>query len=104
MMKRLLLTVSTLLVLISAQAQELKEPGSAIQIGGAFPQVAVVAGHENRSEAGIGDPESIRPGEVAYVPLAERRANLRPRMEHGMDADSGRTDRTVPDGSARHLL
>lgn len=46
-----------------------EKPEAPIQVGGALPQIAVVAGHDNRSEAGIGAllPWADRLWFVAYV-------------------------------------
>lgn len=52
---------------VHAQAQQSEAPP--IMVGGASPQIAVIAGHENRSEAGIGAllPWADRLWFVAYV-------------------------------------
>ena len=59
------------LLTVSAQAQQSEAPP--IFINGASPQIAVVAGHENRSEAGIG----------ALLPWAE----LATRRRHSFTTD-----------------
>lgn len=72
-MKKLLTIATVALLCLPAQAQQPKvesaESTPPVQIGGAFPNIAVVAGHENRSEAGIGAllPWADRLWFVAYV-------------------------------------
>jgi hypothetical protein len=72
-MKRLLIIVGALLLATSARAQEsqskAKNEEPPVQINGVFPSLSVVAGSNNRSEAGIGAmlPWADRLWLVAYV-------------------------------------
>ncbi len=65
--RRLQMFAFFLFLTVSAQAQQSEAPP--IFVNGASPQIAVVAGHENRSEAGIGAllPWADRLWFVAYV-------------------------------------
>jgi hypothetical protein len=54
---KLALTSAAVLLLslsIQAQQQETKETAPPIQINGTFPSFSVIAGHKDRTEAGIG--------------------------------------------------
>lgn len=69
-MKVMLIVASLMLLTVPIIAQQpVADPSVPIQSGKAFPQIAVVAGHENRSEAGIGAllPWADRLWFVAYV-------------------------------------
>jgi hypothetical protein len=69
-MKKYLVALAVLLVGALTSAQERKgDPGGPINIGGVFPNISVVAGHANRSEAGVGAllPWADRLWFVSYV-------------------------------------
>jgi hypothetical protein len=72
-MKKVLTIMAALLIGLSARAQEsrseTKEKEPPIQVNGAFPSISVVAGHGDRSEAGIGAllPWANRLWLISYV-------------------------------------
>src|SRR6185369_16913532 len=69
-MKKYLVALAVLLVGALTSSQERRsDPGKPINIGGVFPDIAVVAGHNNRSEAGVGAllPWADRLWFVSYV-------------------------------------